>query len=168
MSATREVRVPPRRSVLILSLMVAATSGCGIQLDEAGLACQDQPAPGEILGDREVPDIQGMTGEAAAAALERADIQSTWRYYYATEPDRRTGYSECWCIPPPDSVVDSVSAAPNEQLIVMVSRSEPMLGGRLNRSSGGAAMPDRRSATVIVIGASRVGLRVNGRPVARA
>jgi len=130
MSATCKVRVPSRRSVLILSLMVAAASGCGIHLDEAGVACQDQAAPSEILGDREVPDIHGMTGEAAAAALERAGIQPTWRYDYATEPDRRTGYSECWCIPPPDGVVDSVSAAPNEQLVVMVSRSEPMLGGR--------------------------------------
>ena len=126
-------------SAIAGGFLVAALigTGCGIEIARSGLACQDPPTQAEALGQREVPNLIGMNPEAAAEALDDAGIAPSWRYSYRTNPPGRTdGYSECWCVPPPDGLVNSVSAEPGEQLIVVVERSQPIDGGRAQPTQG--------------------------------
>lgn len=120
--------------VMRIGLLTALVglAACGlIREAEAGLACQQPPAPDEILdADRAVPELVGLTPDAAAARLDEAEVVASWRYTYATNPnDTRVGYSECWCIPPPDGVVTMVDAEPGSRLIVFVEGA-PISGGR--------------------------------------
>lgn len=120
--------------LLAVTLVVA---GCGIEIGSSGLACQDPPTQAEILGQREVPNLLGLKPAAAAERLEEAGIAPSWRYSYRTNPPGRTdGYSECWCVPPPDGEVNDVIAEPDEQLIVFVERSQPIAGGRAQPTQG--------------------------------
>lgn len=120
---------------LLASALVG--TGCGIEIGGSGLACQDPPTQAEVLGQRDVPDLMGLTPDAAAEDLDEAGIAPSWRYSYRTNPPGRTeGYSECWCVPPPDGVVSDVSMEPDEQLIVFVERSQPIAGGRAQPTQG--------------------------------
>ncbi len=114
---------------LLIGLFTVLTA-CGLGIGESGLACQDPPAADEVLGDREVPPITGLSAEEASAALEAAGIRPSWRYSYGTSMNGNAGYSECWCVPPPDGEVGDVAGTPNEQLIVFVERDGPLIGGR--------------------------------------
>jgi len=121
------------------SLLVAAASlsACGLGMGDTGLACQDPPTEEEILGQREVPDVVGLTPPAAAEAIAEAGITPSWRYSYETDPEsRQAGYSECWCIPPPDGAVVDVIAEPDEQPIVFVARASGIIGGRAQPTQG--------------------------------
>lgn len=121
----------PIRRIALAVVIVMLAGGCGVELGQSGMACEEPPAPEDILGDRDVPDIEGMAPDVAAASLERADIVPSWRYGYLTEPEGPGGYSECWCVPPPDGVVEMVHADSGEQLIVFVDRQGgPIIGGR--------------------------------------
>lgn len=122
-----------RRGLLAaIGILLVATTACGLAPETpSGLACQDPPTADEVLGDRKVPQLTGMTPDAAGQQLERAGIPASWRYEYATDPnDPRVGYAECWCEPPPDGLVRDIIAEPDAQLIVFVERSEPIVGGR--------------------------------------
>lgn len=123
----RQCGMPMR--LAFLTLLVAVCAGCGLIETEAGLACQEPP-DGGLVGDREVPDVTGLGPDLAAATLDRAEVGVSWRYSYLTELGGPGGYSECWCVPPPDGVVEDVSTSDEGWLIVFVRRPEPMIGGR--------------------------------------
>lgn len=121
----------PIYQTALFAMSVVLVGGCGLELGQSGMACQEPPAPEVILGDRDVPDIEGMAPDVAAASLELAGIVPSWRYGYLTEPGGPGGYSECWCVPPPDGIVEMVHADSGEQLIVFVDRQGgPIIGGR--------------------------------------
>lgn len=122
-------RIGPMPAVLVVAMSIFA--GCGHFEESAGVACQEPPEGNWIVGDRDVPNLRGMTPEAAGAALDSADIDASWRYSYATDPNQpNVGYTECWCAPPPDGVVDDATTAEDGWLIVFVNRTEPIFGGR--------------------------------------
>ena len=108
--------------------------GCGfIPEPEAGLACQIPPGRAETEEAAERPEFIGKTPQQAAALADRQDegIEVTWRYHYFTESgDSTSGYSECWCIPPPDGEVRAAQLTEFNQLLIMVQRDDRMIGGR--------------------------------------
>ena len=128
---------------IVLVLATALTAAC-IPLsrddDETGLACQ-RPPEGELIpvqqnGDavvatQEFPGVVGMTAEQAAETLGATELAVSWRYHYATDPrDGRVGYSECWCVAPPEGVVQDASVTEGGWLIVTVARDTGIVGGR--------------------------------------
>jgi hypothetical protein len=115
---------------LTLLLLMAIVAGCGLVQESSGLACQQPPDGNWSLDGRQVPELNGLRPDEAASRLEATDIDASWRYSYATTPDRRGGYSECWCEPPPDGTVMDVATGSGGWLIVMVERPQPMMGGR--------------------------------------
>jgi hypothetical protein len=122
---------------LASALVVAATaSGCGalgFLEAQTGLACQqppDEAAPAaEVI--EAMPDLRGKTPDQAADLLDDvSDIEVSWRYSYLTEAGGNVGYSECWCVPPPDGVVQQAELAEGNLYIVFVERAGPIPGGR--------------------------------------
>jgi hypothetical protein len=117
-------------------VLAAAFSGCGglslFEL-ETGLACQqppDEPAPDADVIEK-LPDLGGKTPAQAAALLDGiSEIEVSWRYSYMFEAGGNTGYSECWCVPPPDGVVQQAELAEGNLYIVFVERAGPIPGGR--------------------------------------
>lgn len=115
---------------LVVSVILATVPACGLTDDEGALACQQPPEGNWQLGERELPQVIGMKPDQAAAAFDRIDLAVSWRYSYTTEPSRREGYSECWCVAPPDGTVDDAFVTDTGWVVVMVSRDAPMFGGR--------------------------------------
>jgi hypothetical protein len=123
----------PRRLAAV-TLLAFSAAGCGLIPEaQVGLACQEPPGPEVPIDAIGPPDVIGLAPQEAAARLDMADIRTeiTWRYHYSTEAGGGpTGYSECWCIPPPDGHVSQAEYIETGQLLVMVERDEPMVGGR--------------------------------------
>lgn len=122
-------------------VLVIATTGCGlIPEPQVGLACQIPPGrPETVEAMREVPNLIGKTPQETAALLEADDpgVEVTWRYHYSTQAaDDTVGYSECWCIPPPDGEVTSTEITEFNQLLIFVSRDGPIVGGRAQPTLG--------------------------------
>jgi hypothetical protein len=116
-------------------VLVIATTGCGlIPEPQVGLACQIPAGrPETVEAMREVPNLIGKTPQETAALLEADDagVEVTWRYHYSTQAaDDTVGYSECWCIPPPDGEVSSAEITEFNQLLIFVSRDGSIIGGR--------------------------------------
>jgi hypothetical protein len=129
----------PRRAQTTAMTVVFALAflpGCGLFDVETGLACQEPPEGNWQLTDQDIPDVSGMRPRQAAAAFDRADLDVSWRYSYDTEEGGRVGYSECWCIAPPDGTVDWTATSDAGWLIVNVTRSDPMPGGRPQPRAG--------------------------------
>lgn len=127
--------------IALVLLMVLSTACIPIARDddETGLACRDAPdgellpvrQDGDVLIADQFPGLIGMTPEQAAETLAERDLAVSWRYHYATNPlDDRIGYSECWCVAPPDGVVMEASVSDGGWLIVMVARDTGIVGGR--------------------------------------
>lgn len=117
----------------VLAVLSLAIMGCGAvgPTQEDGLACQEPPEGNWRVGSRDIPDVAGRRPGDAAESLARAGIAVSWRYQYFTEAGGRVGYSECWCVAPPDdSVVQDVTTSDEGWLIVFVNRDEPIPGGR--------------------------------------
>jgi hypothetical protein len=139
------------RRMLIPILVAAMCAGCGMLpwSDEGtGMACQQDPDPGDAVreGDPLAAgqplaglDVRAMTAAAIGTAAVDHDLPVTWRYYYdvgAPFEGGSAGYSECWCVAPPDGHVTQVAYDGMGGLIVFVdsgqrlgaSRSQPRLG----------------------------------------
>jgi hypothetical protein len=131
-----------RLSFVAFLLAAVVATGCGLVPEEqAGLACQRPMAGAKPLEFAPpLPPLFGMTPAEADAAIQAAelDVDVTWRYHYSTEiGGGPTGYSECWCIPPPDGAV--LQADYNlefGQLVVLVERAQPIPGGRAQPTLG--------------------------------
>lgn len=128
-----------RIAPLLITVLSAACMPFGSDDDDAGLACQVAPEGellpvqqrGDVIVAGQFPELAGMTSEQAAETLAETDLAVSWRYYYATDPtDRRLGYAECWCVPPPDGVVQDASVTEGGWLIVTVARDTGIVGGR--------------------------------------
>ena len=124
-----------RLSFVAFLLAAVAASGCGLLPEpQAGLACQQPADAAPREAAPQAPPVTGKTPAEAEEALQAADlgVAYTWRYSYGTDiGNRAVGYSECWCIPPPDGEVTQVEYASEiGQFIVFVRRSEPIPGGR--------------------------------------
>lgn len=114
----------------ILALTLALAPGCGLTDDDSPNGCTQPPDGNWRVDEREIPDVVGRAPAAAADAFERADVAVSWRYTYATGPDDRTGYSECWCVPPPDGTVEHVDVTEGSWAVVFVRRDTAINGGR--------------------------------------
>ncbi len=127
-------------SLAVGLLVLSLTAGCGPLEPRSGMACQQAPQrappPAEALDD--VPSLIGRTPEQAAALLEDVPgLDVTWRYHYSTDAGGGpSGYSECWCVPPPDGRVDTVELLETNQLMVFVVRAGPIVGGRAQPVAG--------------------------------
>ena len=125
-----------RMRALAASLAWVVAAGCGFLPEPVvGLGCQPPPDRPEVVPENpERRQFLGLSPQEAAALLEAEDPgveEVTWRYSYATDADdERVSYSECWCRPPPDGRVVDAFVTEYSQLIVMVQRDQPMLGGR--------------------------------------
>ena len=123
-----------RRRLAAGTLLAFSATACGLTPEaQVGLACQAPPGPEVPVAGADPPDVIGLAPQEAAARLDIADVSAeiTWRYHYSTEAGGGpTGYSECWCIPPPDGRVSEAEYTEAGQLLVFVEREEPMVGGR--------------------------------------
>lgn len=125
----------------VLAFVVSAVvSACGIPSigpmgdDSAGhLGCQQPPPPGVVVPEAEPIDpgqplagldVQAMTGEAIAAEARSKGLRVGWRYQYAIGEERpgtaQTGYSECWCIQPPDGEVIALFYGSAGEVVIML------------------------------------------------
>jgi len=124
------VKVSRTEAAISLTLAIALVTGCSMLQDDQGpIGCRPPPGAREPAVTRDVPELTGMSPEEAAAALAEDEVDISWRYYYDTEPPN-IGYSECWCIPPPDGTVMAASTGAGGQLIVTIQAPEPIPGGR--------------------------------------
>lgn len=131
--------------IAVVAVLGVALMGCGTvgPTQEDGLACQEPPEGNWRVGSREIPEVAGRRPSDAADSLARSGIAVSWRYQYFTEAGGQVGYSECWCVAPPDDgVVQDVTAADGGWLIVMVDRGEPIPGGRDQPVLGWGCGPD--------------------------
>ena len=116
-----------------------------------GLVCQrgvgpggparegDPRAPGEPLAE---VDVTAMTPAQAGEAAVDAGLAVTWRYTYKVGPPLEEGwqgYSECWCVAPPDGRVTDVSYDSTGGLILFVDSGQTSRPAVPSRVSGGAA-----------------------------
>jgi hypothetical protein len=116
---------------------LALLSSCGVELVPTGLECQRTPAGGHQLREGEDPlapghvlagrDVASMSAEAVGDIVEEAGLGVTYRYSYKVGPQPEaggaTGYSECWCVPPPGRVM-GVSYDTIGRVIVVVESGE--------------------------------------------
>jgi hypothetical protein len=126
------------RLALLLILAVFPVAACGL-VPEAptGLECQRMPAGGGELREGEDPLAQGgplaglpvtdmEAAEVGARAVELG-FDVTYRYMYDVGPQPESGgsgYSECWCVPPPPGRVFGVSYDSIGRIVVMVDSGE--------------------------------------------
>ena len=131
---------------LVLGLALAAIcTGCGLLPwagQNTGLACQRDAAPGAVVqeGDPLDPgqplaglDVAAMNAIEVGHAAVDAGLAVTWRYGYAIGPPMEggsQGYSECWCIPPPDGRVSGVAYDSIGALVVFVDSGQTMAAAR--------------------------------------
>ena len=103
------------------------TSACAEPADAIG--CRPDLRPGEEvpqadpLADGEPLeglDLEGANPAGVGQAAADAGLDVTYRYHYAVGDDERAGFSECWCVPPPDGAVDSVIYDSADSVIVFV------------------------------------------------
>ena len=138
------------RTVAWSLALIAMLTGCGlIPEPSVGLECQRMPPGGGELREGQDPMAEGgpleglpvteMTGAAVGQRAEEAGFGVTYRYQYDVGPQPEqggVGYSECWCIPPPDGRVFAVAYDSIGRIIVMVEaeqardevRPQPVMG----------------------------------------
>jgi hypothetical protein len=128
----------PRPAPIALLALTAFVSACGLVPERvAGLECQRMPAGGGELREGEDPlaaggpfegvPVMDMTAEAVAQRAEDEGYGVTYRYQYDVGPQPEnggTGYSECWCVPPPDGRVIAVNYDAIGRIIVMVQSEQ--------------------------------------------
>jgi hypothetical protein len=126
------------RPALVMTLLAFLVAACGLVPEApAGLECQRMPAGGGELREGEdplapdgplanLPVTEMEAGEVGARAEEQG-YDVTYRYMYDVGPQPEsgsTGYSECWCVPPPPGRVFAVSYDAIGRIIVMVDSGE--------------------------------------------
>jgi len=123
--------------LVLLAALALSTVACGVlgpePTQDSGLACNEPPEGNWQVRNREIPDVTGTRPAEAAAQFAREGIAVTWRYSYETQAavgGTQAGYAECWCMAPPDGVVQDVVPSDKGWLIVMVARGAPISGGR--------------------------------------
>jgi hypothetical protein len=123
-----------RRAGCLLLLLLLLLASCGVVGEErVGLECQRLPAGGGELREGEDPlavdgplanvPVGDMTAVEVAARAERAGFDVTYRYQYDVGPQPEsgsTGYTECWCVPPPEGRVFAVAYDAIGRIVVMV------------------------------------------------
>jgi hypothetical protein len=132
-----------RRAGLIAIVLAAVCAGCGglPWVEDTALACQGLAPAGAVVreGDPLAEgepmaglDVMAMTpAEVGAEAIERG-LPTTWRYFiWLGDPtDSNEGYSECWCVPPPDGRVTDVAYDSSGGLIVFVHSGRTLPAAR--------------------------------------
>ena len=116
--------------LLIAALLI---TGCGLMDPGGGLECQRMPPGGGELREGQDPiapggplaglNVEAMTADAIGARAEEQGFGVTYRYSYDVGPQPEsgsTGYSECWCIPPPPGPVYAVAYDSIGRIVVMV------------------------------------------------
>lgn len=138
---TRMPKRPPTTFLLCfaavaLSGLVVAACGGGFApvgppaaTDIGALGCEVGPLPGATirtgypLGPGEpmagVP-VTTMTPRQVGEAARARGLKVTWRYEYGLTGNASSGYSECWCEPPPAGRVTDVLYGGASELIVFV------------------------------------------------
>lgn len=119
-------------------VVMVILGACGMLPEpEVGLACMPpesvQAVEQPVETRNEFHHLLGMRPQQVEAELAENDpgVEVTWRYQYPTDAgDGKVGYSECWCSAPPDGRVIVAEVTEFGQLLVMVEREAPIIGGR--------------------------------------
>lgn len=142
----------PLRGLVWALTLVSTATGCALVPEpEVGLACQITPdATEDFRQAAPRPELVGKTPQQAVELLEEAGddpgLPVTWRYHYKTDPaNPNVGYSECWCIVPPDGRVIAADVTEFGQLLIMVERSQAIVGGRPQPRLGWGCEDEARS-----------------------
>jgi hypothetical protein len=118
-------------SLVLVAFLLAA---CGLVPEPAaGLECQRMPADGRERREGEGPLAPGgplaglpvtdMDAADVGARAQELGFGVTYRYSYdvGPQPDSgSTGFSECWCVPPPEGRVFAVAYDSIGRIVVMV------------------------------------------------
>ena len=117
----------PLLVILATALVVAA---CGaLPFAEAGRACThptlragavaglgEPTDPGQPFAGR---DVTAMAPAEAERIAREANLDLTWRYSVAIGAGDG-GYSECWCVPPPDGTLSGLAYDTAGRLVIFV------------------------------------------------
>jgi hypothetical protein len=124
-----------RGAVIVVALVA---TGCGlIPEPSVGLECQRTPPDGREVREGEDPLAEGgplanlpiteMDAEAVGQEALEQGFGVTYRYMYDVGPQPEngaTGYSECWCIPPPDGEVSGAAYDSIGRVVVFVDSTQ--------------------------------------------
>jgi hypothetical protein len=128
------------RALGLAACLIAGSSlatACGLVPEEqVGLECQRSLPDGREAREGQDPLAEGgpleglpvteMTAETVGQRAEAAGFGVTYRYQYDVGPQTgngSSGYSECWCVPPPGEVF-AVAYDSIGRVIVMVQADE--------------------------------------------
>jgi hypothetical protein len=132
------------RRLLLPIILAAMCAGCGLLPwadDDTGLVCQRVVGPGPANLDNVDPlaagqpmaglDVTSMSpAEVGTAAVDHG-LAVTWRFQFDIgEADGTSGYSECWCVPPPGGTVTQVLYDSTGALIVFVDAAQVLAAPR--------------------------------------
>lgn len=145
--------IRPGRLALGAAAIVLLLGGCDAGFAPVGppgatdlgfLGCQVAAAPGATVreGDPLAPGeplagvpVTTMTPRLVGEAARARGLKVTWRYDVRMADDAMTGFSECWCEPPPGGSVTGVAYGMASELVVFVDggivtglRSQPPRG----------------------------------------
>jgi hypothetical protein len=113
-----------------MAALLGVVTGCSLlPADQIPIGCRPPPGAREPAVTRDFPELSGMTPDEVLVALADEDVEISWRYSYDTEPPN-IGFSECWCVPPPDGTVMGASTGVAGEVIVSIEAPGPILGGR--------------------------------------
>jgi hypothetical protein len=128
------------RLLVLLALALGLASCASLPFGDAGtgVACTHPPPLGEErTGDPVAPGqpLEGMDpttmGAAEVAAEAMAEgLEVTYRYSYGVGDNPAEGYSECWCIPPPDGSVSGLAYDTAGRLVIFVDSDERLPAAR--------------------------------------
>jgi hypothetical protein len=106
--------------------------GCQVGSQPDGMVRTEDPlSPGQPLAG--LP-IEAMTpAQVGEAALARG-LRATWRYTYST--GEASGFSECWCEPPPDGAVESLAYGLASEVVIFVDSGQTLSAPREQPSRG--------------------------------
>ena len=121
----------------LLACSALATACSLVPEEQVGLECQRSLPGGREAREGQDPLAEGgpleglpvteMTAETVGQRAEVAGFGVTYRYQYDVGPQPEngsTGYSECWCVPPPPGEVFAVAYDSIGRVIVMVQADE--------------------------------------------
>jgi hypothetical protein len=130
-------------------LVAAICAGCGlVPFADAntGLECQRSAPPGAVVRDGDPTavgeplaglDVTAMSAAEVGQAADAKGLAATWRYTFDIgEADGTNGYSECWCVPPPDGRVTDLAYDSAGRVVVFVSSGQVLVEPRRQPRQG--------------------------------
>ena len=140
----------PMRRLMIPLLVTAICAGCGILPmveGNTGLACQRSAPAGVVVRDGVDPttlgepmaglDVTTMSAAEVGGTAAQRGLEVTWRYMFDIgEANGTQGYSECWCVPPPEGPVTDLAYDSANRLVVFVDAEQVLDAPRAQPREG--------------------------------